>query len=245
MLSKTTIKYIQSLRQKKFRDNDNLFIAEGPKVVGELLNEKNIVCKNIFATEYWMQDVKLDAYQTELVSVIADFELEKISLLSQPNKVFAVFEKIKQSGLADTGGKTTLVLDEIQDPGNFGTIIRTADWFGIQNIVCSKGCVDMYNPKVVQSTMSSIARVNIHYIELEQWLAAQHILKVAAVLDGSDMSNFEKSEAIIVLGNESKGISNEIIGICDDKISIAGRGGAESLNVAVAAGILLHHFCIK
>lgn len=245
MFSKSTIKYIQSLRQKKYRDIYNVFVAEGPKVVGDLLVQENVLCRNIYATAEWVRENKLAEKFIGIFTVIEDFELEKISQLSQPNQVLAIFDKLTEKKADDVKGKVTLVLDDIQDPGNFGTIIRTADWFGVENIVCSRGCVEMYNPKVVQSTMSSIARVNICYTDIEEWLGNHNAKKYAAVINGKKLSDVDADEAIIVMGNESKGISKEIQAMVDEKITIKGKGGAESLNVAVATGIILNHFSKK
>jgi len=160
MLSKTYTKYIQSLHHKKFRDLENAFIAEGSKVVMELLNSKNIVCNHILAKEEWLteneQEIRKSYHGT--IEAIAPYELEKISTLSTPGQVLGVFKKIKQAPINVTG-EITLLLDTIQDPGNLGTIIRIADWFGVKAIICSENCVDLYNPKVIQSTMGSLGRV--------------------------------------------------------------------------------------
>ena len=133
------------------------------------------------------------------------------------------------------------MLDTIQDPGNFGTIIRTADWFGIENIICSAACADMYNPKVVQSTMGSLARVNIFYTDLPDWLKEnKHLKKYAAALVGKNINSLKAvKEAIIIIGNEGKGISDAVMNLADEKITISKKGEAESLNAAVAAGIIL------
>ena len=157
MLSKTHTKYIQSLLHKKFRDEYNLFIAEGPKVVMDLLESRKFTCKEIFALQDWVtgNTKRLSILTKTPVTTVVDFELEKISTLATQHQVMAVFEKGKEDAAIKTTGKITLVLDSIQDPGNLGTIIRIADWFGISDIICSEGCADMYNPKVVQSTMGN------------------------------------------------------------------------------------------
>ena len=145
----------------------------------------------------------------------------------------------------DITGKITLVLDTIQDPGNLGTIIRTADWFGIENIICSPACADMYNPKVVQSTMGSLARVNIFYTNLEEWLQKnKKIKKYATALNGKNISELKNvKEAIIIIGNEGKGISDAVMDLVEEKITIPKIGEAESLNAAVATGIILSSVC--
>ena len=153
MLSKTQAKDIQSLRHKKFRDERGEFIAEGPKVVMELLEGRNFICKELFAIKNWMSahSSLQEKCRGTVCTELEDFELDKISALSTPNQVLAVFEKRVQLQVPDCRGKVSLLLDSIQDPGNLGTIIRIADWFGISNIICSSGCADQYNPKVVQS----------------------------------------------------------------------------------------------
>ncbi len=245
MLNKTHTKYIQSLHHKKFRDEYGVFIAEGTKVVLELLDSREFVCRELFAEYDWLQnnEIILKKYSGTAVTAVKDFELDKISLLATPNKVLAVFKKKSENEAKNIKGKITLVLDAIQDPGNLGTIIRTADWFGIENIVCSPACADMYNPKVVQSTMGSLARVNIFYSSLINWLQENKTVKIyAAVLDGKSIATIKNiKEAIIIIGNEGKGISDDVMKLVDEKITIPKIGEAESLNAAVATGIILSH----
>ncbi len=246
MLNKTHTKYIQSLHHKKFRDELGEFIAEGPKVVMELLDSREFVCIYIVALENWVEanDKLLQKYPGPQIITVKDFELEKVSMLTTANNVLAVFKK-KTSAAVTAQNKITLVLDGIQDPGNFGTIIRTADWFGAENIVCSATCADMYNPKVVQSTMGSLARINIFYTDLENWLQQNNtIKKYAAALNGTPLHTLAKlTEAIVVIGNEGKGISDAVINLTDEKITIPKIGEAESLNAAVATGIILAAIC--
>jgi TrmH family RNA methyltransferase len=245
MLSKTHTKYIQSLQHKKFRDEHNLFIAEGPKLVLDLLENRIFTCKEIFALEEWIDHHKipLSGLAGPAVETVKDFELEKISALSTPNQVLAVFEKSKKNTNIQLTGRITLVLDSIQDPGNLGTIIRIADWFGIKDIVCSEGCADMYNPKVVQSTMGSLGRVNIFYTDLPGWLKENRKIKTySASLHGKALQSFGKlKEGIIIIGNEAHGISDGVMQLVNEKITIPGTGAAESLNAAVATGIILSH----
>ncbi len=247
MLNKTHTKYIQSLHHKKFRDELGEFIAEGPKVVLELLDSREFVCIYIVALESWVEANSglLQKYPGPQVIPVKDFELEKISLLTTAHHVLAVFKKKEAPAVVNIKGKITLVLDGIQDPGNFGTIIRTADWFGADNIICSHACADMYNPKVVQSTMGSLARVNILYTHIEEWLQ-QHaaVKRYAAALNGRPVNDFKKlEEAIIIIGNEGKGISDQVMQLADEKITIPKIGEAESLNAAVATGIILSVVC--
>lgn len=243
MLSKTHTKYIQSLQHKKFRDELDLFIAEGPKVVSDLLAGQKFICREILATKEWLDlNARSKLINAEvLLHEVKDFELEKISALSTAHQVLAVFEKRKTPVDIDTGGKITLMLDTLQDPGNMGTIIRIADWFGISGIVCSVGCTDVYNPKVVQSTMGSLGRVNILYTDLEAWLQKNKKVKVyAAALDGKPVKSLGLlKEGIILIGNEANGISDHIMKMADEKITIPRYGEAESLNAAVATGIIL------
>jgi RNA methyltransferase, TrmH family len=243
MFNKTHTKYIQSLHHKKFRDENGVFIAEGPKVVLELLETREFVCEQLFAVNEWLleNDKTLKKYSGAEVFIVKDFELEKITLLTTANHVLAVFKKKVPAEPANIKGKITLVLDTIQDPGNLGTIIRTADWFGIENIVCSPACADMYNPKVVQSTMGSLARVNIFYTDINVWLKKNgNIKKYAAALHGKNISSLKAvKEAIIIIGNEGKGISDAVMNAVDEKITIPRIGEAESLNAAVATGIIL------
>lgn len=244
MLSKTYTKYIQSLHHKKFRDADNVFIAEGSKVVMELLQSSIFSCQQVLGLQQWLQQNEMLIRKTYSgpLQAIDNFELEKISALSTPNQVLAVFKKAKKK-TSDPKGKITLVLDTIQDPGNLGTIIRIADWFGVPSIICSENCTDIYNPKVVQSTMGSLGRVNVNYTNITDWLKKNSGIQIyAAALNGKNVHHLKGlAEAMIVIGNESKGISAEVMELCTEKITIPKNGQAESLNAAVAAGIILSH----
>jgi len=243
MLTRSIIKYIQSLQHKKFRDEHNSFIAEGLKVVNEFIKDNQFDCKNIYATSEW---INLYANNLPLIRgkiiEVKDFELEKIALFSSPNMVLAEFRKKVIKAQINYQHKITLVLDDIQDPGNFGTMIRTADWFGIENIICSGQTVDMYNPKVVQSTMASLGRINIEYIDLAKELKKNSLIKkFAATLNGHKLEDISPlKEGFIIIGNESKGISKALLEMADIKFTIPGYGTAESLNAAVATGIILY-----
>ncbi|MEX0635195.1 MAG: RNA methyltransferase [Ferruginibacter sp.] len=244
MLSKSTIKYIQSLQHKKLRDEDGVFVAEGPKLVKELLEGKIFRCKAMYALESWLKIKNdLDALigEEQLFS-INEIELEKISQLSKPNAVVAVFEKKIVHTQFSLNNHITLVLDDIQDPGNLGTIIRIADWFGVKNMVCSKHTADMYNSKVVQSTMASLQNVNLFYTDLLPWVKNNHTIPVlVATLGGKNMKDIEHyKEAILIIGNESKGVSDELLKMATVAITIPRMGAAESLNAAVATGIILY-----
>ena len=241
MLTKNQIKYIQSLGQKKCRDNDNVFVAEGPRLVSELLNSNQCHVKQIYAIKDWMNS-NPDLFHN-LQTEVTEQELEKISGLKTPAQVLIVAEKIKWEKELTLENKITLVLDTIQDPGNMGTILRTADWFGIELVICSKDCADIYNPKVVQATMGSITRVRVEYNDLDIFLTEnKNIRKYAAVTDGMDIKKLEPPrEALIIIGNEANGISPGILERSDVRISVRGKGNAESLNAAIAAGIILSH----
>ena len=235
MLSRNEVKYIQSLRHKKNRDEDDLFIAEGVKIVDELISA-DFVIKNIYAVKDWIEKNST----VENVIEVSDDELKRISNFETPNKVLAVVGRNKSTQIPDLENKITLLLDGIQDPGNLGTIIRTADWFGVENIIASPDTADMYNPKVVQATMGSIARINIFYTDLNAFLSTNTITVCAAVLDGENISAIDKiNECILIIGNESKGVRESIQPYIQKKISIQKNGKAESLNAAVAAGIIL------
>jgi TrmH family RNA methyltransferase len=244
MLSKTHAKYIQSLHHKKFRDEEGLFIAEGGKVVLELLQSGKFTCKELWGLTDWLQDneINIPSSYAAAMDTVTEMELQKISALTTPSQVLAVFEKAAEAPI-EIKGKITLLLDTIQDPGNLGTIIRIADWFGISTIICSEGTADIYNPKVVQSTMGSLSRVAIHYADLPEILQQHKTLKVyAAALDGKDIATIKGiKEGIIIIGNESKGIRPSLLELAGEKITIPKKGNAESLNAAVAAGIILSH----
>ncbi|MEO8406536.1 MAG: RNA methyltransferase [Chitinophagaceae bacterium] len=241
MLGKSKVKYIQSLGQKKLRDEEGLFIAEGPKIIVELLSSAHTHIQEMYALSEW-----LDAHQQELknrpVIVVDEVELGRISQLSTPNQVVAIVKKFDEP-VVRVSNTVSLMLDGIQDPGNLGTIIRIADWFGVSQIICSRDCADMYNSKVVQSTMGSIARVKVLYTSLEEWLAGQQGIDIYATsLKGQDVTAMKPiTEGIIVIGNESKGISADIMKRVTTSITIPKKGNAESLNAAVAAGIVLSH----
>jgi TrmH family RNA methyltransferase len=247
MLTKNLVKHLQSLRDRKSREEHREFLAEGVKLVDELLNSHFAVLK-IFGTTAWIESHEdFLAGKENLVHEVSEDELKKISSLVTPNEVIAVV------GIPDDllpedekAGKLVLMLDRIQDPGNLGTIIRTADWFGIRHIFCSEDTADLYNPKVVQATMGSIFRVNVHYTGLGDLIKAMKGSRAiyGAFSDGENIYQIElKSPAVVLIGNESKGISRGLIPMITDKIGIpAVSKGAESLNASVATGILCSEF---
>jgi RNA methyltransferase, TrmH family len=242
MLVKSKVKYIQSLGQKKFREKEGLFIAEGPKLVGDLLQNAAVDFTEVFALPDW---IKANGELAKRVSVteIEPADLEKISQLITPNEVLAIVKQFSVAETIDTKGQVILSLDGIQDPGNMGTLIRIADWFGIKQLVCSLDSADIYNPKVVQATMGSIARVAVHYTDLQQWLNDNSELKVyATTLEGEDVTTMPKiTQGVVLIGNESKGIRAEVLELAKYKITIPKKGSAESLNAGVAAGVVFSH----
>ena len=242
MLVKQRIKYIQTLGQKKFREKEGFFIAEGPKLVHELLEADVTTVKEVYALKEWIDNSLVLPANISIVE-ISEQELEKISQLTTPNQVVAIVQQFDTGNTLTAKDQITLALDKVQDPGNLGTIIRIADWFGIKQIVCSLDSADMYNPKVVQSTMGSIARVKIIYTDLKEWLAVQKNIPIyAASLQGENIASIKKiNEGIIIIGNESKGISKELLKRAMIRITIPAKGKAESLNAAVATGIILSH----
>ncbi|MFI5156425.1 MAG: TrmH family RNA methyltransferase [Chitinophagales bacterium] len=244
MLLKSQFKYIQSLGHKKFRDTENVFVAEGPKIVNELLNESGTPLVTLFAVKEWivLNPQWVAAHSSRQLIEIAQHELERMSGLSTPNMVLGLFQK-PDFGSPEFGKRITLVLDKIQDPGNLGTIIRIADWFGLHQIVCSKESADAFNAKTVQASMGSIARVSVFYEDLLAFLKAHdQIPRYAAVLGGSNLYLLEPlQEAMILIGNESQGLDPELLRICKHQLSIPRKGQAESLNAAIATGIILSH----
>ena len=197
MLKKNEIKDIQSLSHKKFRDDAGLFLAEGPKIVAELLHINPHQCHKIYALAHWAEANKF-LLKNCLYEIITEVELGRISQLQTPNEVVGVWKKFKSEEPVEKGA-FSLYLDAIQDPGNFGTIIRIADWFGVKNIVCGEGCADVYNPKVVQSTMASIARVNVYYEKEAAWLNKQQGPVYAAVLGGQSIYEIEKENSGVLI----------------------------------------------
>ncbi len=239
MLSKAQNKYIRSLTQQKFRNEYNVFIAEGEKIALEWLASGSAV-QTIVATGSWAEahsDIIGRHPEAEVV-VVKKSELAAVSTLHTPNHVLLVVRAAEQEAIPHVN-KWYIALDELQDPGNMGTIIRIADWFGIPNIICSPGCVDVYNPKVVQSAMGGHLRVGIYEANLIDFLSANPLPKIAATLGGSNVYEQERLDAgVLIIGNESKGISAKVAAMATRQVTIPRKGGAESLNAGVSAGIL-------
>lgn len=248
-LSKNKIKYFNSLNLKKNRDNEQVFIAEGVKLVGDLL--PYFKAKYIVAIAEWLSTNLPIA--DEIIEVDSLDEMKKITLLSSPSPVYVVFYRSQYEFSIDEllgNNELILALDAVQDPGNLGTIIRIADWFGIKNIICSQGTVDVYNTKTIQSTMGALARVRIHYVNLKEVLdicSRNDYPIYGTFLDGSSIYNAKLTNyGIIVMGNEGNGISDEIEKVISDKLLIpsypVGELTSESLNVAVATAIVCSEF---
>ena len=238
MLSISQKKYVNSLKQKKFRTEHNSFIVEGIKMVEELL-QSDYEVEVVYATINWMGNNPT----TDCIEV-SEKELASISSLKTSNEVLAVVKQ-QQKQLMRIASELTIALEKIQDPGNFGTIIRTADWFGVSNIICSDDSVDVYNPKVLQATMGSFFRVNIVYMNLPKFFTENKSLTVyGALLEGENVYQKELNSkgSVILMGNESKGISDELLPFITDKVTIPNFGKAESLNVATATAILCSEY---
>lgn len=236
MLSKNELKYIQSLCQKKQRLAEGLFLAEGVKLVNELLLAGYPV-QQVYATPEW------EAPIPELpLTRVTEEELTRMSSLHTPHQVLAVARQRTPSGAPVWKGQLTLVLDGIQDPGNMGTLIRIADWFGIKQLVVSDDTVELYNPKVIQSTMGSFLRVNCWYGDLKNLLTSADVPVYGALLNGANLYETGRvTEGALVIGNESKGIRDQVLPLIQHAVTIPRIGQAESLNAAVATGILLSH----
>lgn len=238
MVSKNQIKLITSLQQKKYRQKNQLFIAEGAKVIQELL-ESNFVLNHLYETENLFFNVS-ESKKTR----ITENELKKITCLATPNNCLALFEIPKSKEVQNSG--LIVALDDIRDPGNFGTIIRLCDWYGIQQIVCSEQTVDLYNPKVIQATMGSISRVSIAYVSLEDYFSKNQLPLFGTFMDGENVYNkLLPQYGILLLGNEANGISEKFEKYVNHRIAIPRFGNlqkTESLNVATATAIFLSEF---
>lgn len=244
MISKKLIKLIKSLEQKKYRKREKLFVAEGPKVVGDLM--AMMAPQHIIATPEWYGE-----RQVAEDVVVSEEELRKVSFLQHPQEVMALFtlpemEALPTEQLYDN---LTLALDDVQDPGNLGTIIRLADWFGIEHIVCNQATADAYSPKVVQATMGSIARVRLHYTNLAEYLERLpgKVPVYGTFLDGKSLyAEALSAPAVIIMGNEGNGISEAVERHVTKRLLIpsypADRPTAESLNVAIATAITCAEF---
>ncbi|MFI3318616.1 MAG: RNA methyltransferase [Rikenellaceae bacterium] len=241
-MTKAEIQLIKSLADKRARDEQGLFIAEGEKLIAEIA-ASGLTIRKLYTLEKSLQRMERE--------IVSPKEMERISQLKSASSALAIVE-IPQHNLdiASLKGKLTLVLDGVQNPGNLGTIIRLADWYGIEDIVCSPTSADSYNPKVVQASMGAIIRVRVHYTPLPPFLesAQKHGLAIyGTALDGENLYKAElQNEALIIMGNEGRGLSPEVIEMVDRKLFIppypADRMGSESLNVAIATAVICAEF---
>lgn len=238
MITKNQIKLIISLQQKKYRLTHNLFVAEGEKVIRELLHSK-FELEQIYCTDNTFDDLDLNK-----LTHISETDLKKISALATPNNCLALFKTSNDNSVSNNG--LIVVLDDIRDPGNLGTIIRLCDWFGVSQLVCSQETVDCYNQKVVQATMGSLTRVNIFYVDLLDYLQKATLPIFGTFMDGDNVYTTTLPEnALLIMGNEANGISSELEKFIKNRLSIPRFGTiqkTESLNVATATAVFLSEF---
>lgn len=239
MLSKAQIKHIRSLSQQKYRNAEKLFIAEGDKIAREWLHSSYSI-KLVVALQSWVAShlEALEHHPEAEVVIVSEDELTRVSQLHTPNKVLLVVHALQEQA-APPGNEWTIVLDGLQDPGNMGSIIRIADWFGIGHIVSAPNTVDAYHPKVIQAAMGSHLRVKFYETDLSEYLASLQMPVLAATLEGENIYEAKQfPAAALIIGNEGKGIGEKIINLASHRVTIPRIGGAESLNAAVSTGIL-------
>lgn len=236
MLSKNQIKLITSLKQKKYRQQHGFFVVEGIKVINELL-QSHLELHALYTTESFNIDAKEEI-------LISEADLKRISFQTTPNKALAIFKIPKPQAI--NSNQLIVALDDVRDPGNLGTIIRLCDWFGVTDLVCSNETVDCFNPKVIQSTMGSITRVNVSYVDLQSFLKDAKVPIFGTFMEGDNVYKTTlPSQGILVMGNEANGISEAVEAMITQKITIPRFGhlkATESLNVATATAILLSEF---
>lgn len=236
MLSKNQIKFITSLKQKKYRQQHGFFVVEGIKVINELL-QSHLELHALYTTESFNIDAKEEI-------LISEADLKRISFQTTPNKALAIFKIPKPQAI--NSNQLIVALDDVRDPGNLGTIIRLCDWFGVTDLVCSNETVDCFNPKVIQSTMGSITRVNVSYVDLQSFLKDAKVPIFGTFMEGDNVYKTTlPSQGILVMGNEANGISEAVEAMITQKITIPRFGhlqATESLNVATATAILLSEF---
>jgi TrmH family RNA methyltransferase len=247
MISKNQIKHIQSLHSKKNREEEGLFIIEGVKLTTEFINHQKFEIKEVFATYEFINEHKSELINNSVsLTEITDDELKKISHLTSPNQALAVVKSTTQkldTHLLNTSN--TLFLDDIRDPGNLGTIIRIADWFGIKQVICSPNSTELYNPKTLQASMGAVLRVNVITMSFEELIAKTNKLPIyGAVLEGENIYTTSLKHGLLVIGNEANGISNEVLKHISHHITIpaANSNGSESLNAANACAIICSEF---
>jgi TrmH family RNA methyltransferase len=238
MISKNELKLLTSLQQKKYRQKHKLFVAEGAKLVNDLLHSSFVPFRIYAVDNFVRSNPHLE------ITPVDENTLERISTQKNPHEAVAIFQLPKATEIQQSG--LILVLDGVNDPGNLGTILRSCDWFGIESVICSQDTVDAYNPKVVQASMGSIARVKIHYTDLKQFLSESKLPVYFTTLEGKNIYEVKlPKEAIIVMGNEANGISSVLYSVEKQELTIPKFetiNTVESLNVAVATAIILNEF---
>lgn len=242
MLSKRQSKYFKSLQLKKYRQIEGRFLVEGAKGVEEVLDSSFQVESLIGTNEYLSSLSKAQKDKAKEVLEAKENDLLQIGTFKSNKTAIAVVRVKESVALSSITDKLILALDSVNDPGNLGTIIRIADWYGIQTIVCSHDTADVYNPKVINSTMGSFTRINLIYTDLKAYLSESGKKVYGALLEGKSIYSTPLGEGIVLMGSESHGISNELRPLVTNPVKIPGRGGAESLNVAVATAVVLDNF---
>jgi TrmH family RNA methyltransferase len=237
MITKAQVKHIQSLDDKKYRYEQGQFVVEGDKMIHELL-ESDLNILEVYALQEWL-DINTALLSEIKVIPVMPFELEKMSSLTTPNKALAIVELPVSIPVKSA---LAILLDGIQDPGNLGSIIRIADWYNINTVYCSETCADAFNSKVIQASMGSIFRIRVEKCNLKKLMSEKKDIPVyACMLDGQDVNTFSKiDKGYLLIGNESKGVSEDLAMLSQHKVSIIRKGKAESLNAAVATGIICH-----
>ena len=238
-ISNKHLKWIKSLHQKKNRDLEQCFIVEGIKICDEVMREHPEKIKDIICTNEYFSNISSKLHKNTFT--LSQAELSRISSLKTPNAILLVLKKEKR--LNFDRNQKVILLDDVQDPGNLGTLMRTADWFGIKQFVCSPNTVDLYNSKTLQSTMGSFLRINVWYRDLGQFISENNLKVGGALLEGNEFEDkdLQVMDALI-LGNESRGISEDLRPKINLPLRIGGSGNAESLNVAIAGAIFMEHW---
>ena len=243
MLSKNKLKELAAYRLQKRCDEEAVFVVEGPKMAAEAM-ASGFVIRVVCGTAEWLSAHAANTVADESYEV-SQSELERLSNMKSPNQVWMLVERSGQQPVTSGQSALTLALDKIQDPGNMGTLMRTADWFGIRHIVCSPDTVSCFNPKVVQASMGAVFRTRVDYVDLPQWLASCGLPVYGASLQGKPVTKhltLNEKHSVLLIGNESRGISPEAMAAVTHPVLIPNLGGtAESLNASVAAGILIHY----
>lgn len=240
LITKNEIKFFKALQVKKTRYEEKLFIVEGAKSVLEAL-KSDFKVHTICVTEDFLKQIPAVLLKKQVVKICKESDLVSMGTFESNNAGLVVLHMKDASPISKSG--LILVLDDISDPGNLGTIVRTADWFGVTDIVCSLNTTDFYSPKVINSTMGSFTRVNIHYLNLKEFFATNKKIVYGAFLGGELLGTHQlNTDSVLVIGNEAKGISAEVAQFVDTKVTIKGAGNAESLNASIATSILLYEF---